>query len=285
MSMDSYRRSVRFILVAAACAAAAGGCGGSSDGFEPSPGVSGAVHLQNQADHSGVLVRIVGLEGVAVTDSAGVFSFADIPDGRWRVEAGYPYFDVDNAEVEVRDGLQRNAVRFRPRQLLRFWIELPDTFVSFCKCEQSLEFDMSGYVENLTGGEVTVACGSTPLTDFAIVSEVEPILGRSAGPVSARERLGAYDPCAAYGMILPGELDMPGSVTLEPRETRVFVIPVRLLSECYEDGRYSAFWALVDCSNHPGHYVYDEPQLNRTLLKKRGLLTPSSIRLIESSAD
>ena len=277
---------MRCLLGVVALVVVTAGCDGGG-GFEPRPGVSGRASLQNQSDLSGVLVRVVSLDSVAVTDSTGAFSFEDIPDGRWRVEASYPYFETDAAEVEVRDGLQRNAVRFSLRQLLRFWVELPDTLVSFCKCERSFDFAINGFVENLTRSEVTVASGSTPLRDFAVIPESEESLESPAAVmtpgcylsgVAAGQGwcLNAYDPCRTYSMILPGDLTKPGSVTLEPRETRMFEISARVLTECYEDGRYNVFWALADRSHHPEHYVYMEPELNWTLLKKPDLETTLS---------
>jgi hypothetical protein len=180
------------------------------------------------------------------------------------------------------------------RQLLRFWVELPDTLVSFCKCEQKFEFLINGYVENLTRNDVTVACGSSPIEDYAIIPEPDEYSGALAAPAVTGSHVsvasdgpgqmdGRDDFCRTYSMLLPGELDMPWIVTLKSRETRVFEIHAWPGTECFEDGRYEVFWALVDCSSHWEHYVFDDPGLNSTLLAKPDLLAPALLRLIESS--
>jgi hypothetical protein len=248
--------------------------------------------LENQSDHSGVLVRIASLDRMAITDAGGTFSFEDMPDGLWLLETSYPYFGSRGIEIEVRDGLQRSPARVGLRQLLRFWVELKNEVVSFCECEQSFEFPLTGYVENLTNDEVTVACGSSPLEDYAIVPQSLEKTGEDGAPISPENMDegqllsgSEYDFCRTYEMILPGMLDMPGFVKLSPREVRSFDIDARPLTECFEDGPYNVFWALVDCSNHWEHYAFDDPPLNNTLLFKPNLLTPAPIRLIETSAD
>jgi hypothetical protein len=55
--------------------------------WRPAPGLSGYVRLENQSDHSGVLLTIAELDSTAVTDSRGFFSFGGIPDGSWQIEA------------------------------------------------------------------------------------------------------------------------------------------------------------------------------------------------------
>jgi hypothetical protein len=77
------------------------GCDSKGPGFKPTPGLSGLVRLQRQSDHSGILLRIAGLDSIAVTDSTGSFSFSGIPDGRWRIEARYPYFETGAVEAEL----------------------------------------------------------------------------------------------------------------------------------------------------------------------------------------
>jgi hypothetical protein len=287
---------IRLIAALTACLLLPAACD-ENGGFKPRPGLSGAVSLENQSDHSGVMVKIEALGLFALTDSSGAFSFGEAPDGRWSLEASYPYFETVVKEVEVRDGLQRNSARFRLRQLLGFRVELPDTVVSFCKCEANLfGFPINGYVTNLTDDRVTVSCGSTPLPDYALIPQTRRSEGALTRPLDSDRETGAApvgrplggllsDTCSEDGMLLPGELDMPGSVTLEPLETRLFRLTARLQSECHEHGRYEVFWALVDCSNHPEHYVFDEPDLNRTLLRKPDLLKPASIRFMETSAD
>jgi len=285
--------SLRFTLCVLAALLIISGCD-EGRSFSPRPGLSGTVSLQNQSEHSGVLVRIVDLDSVAVTDSSGAFAFSDVSDGRWQVEASYPYFETDAFVIEVLDGLQRNSANSSLRQLLRFWVELPDTLVSFCKCERSFELLIDCFVENLTSGEVTVACGSTPLRDFAVAQESGEYFAEHAAPSVAGGGLnrlsggpwkadGGYDFCSTYGMLLPGMLDMPGSVKIKARETLKFEIDAWAATECFEDGRYQIYWALVDCSNHWEHYVYDAPELNGTLLRKPELLEYATVRLIESS--
>lgn len=284
----------KWLLIALATFVALEACCDGGGGFEPRRGLSGVVTLQNQADNSGVLVRVVSLDSVAVTGPTGEFSFGDIPDGNWRVVAGYPYFETVEKDIEIRDGLQRNSARFNLRQLLRFWVVLPDTFVSFCKCEPSLfGFPIVGYVTNLTDRRITLACGSTPLADYAIIHERERLIqsptaseGRMArGGLMAQREEETFDVCAADILLLPGELDRPGSVTLYPHQTRVYELTARLQNDCYEDGRYFVYWALVDCSGHPEHYVYDLPDLNLTLFMKPELLGAAAIQLIESTSN
>jgi hypothetical protein len=225
------------------------------------------VLLENQSDHSGVLVRISGTEHSTATRSTGYFSFRDVPDGTWNIEAEYPYFESQNLEVEVAGGLQQSPARLVLQQELQFWFGSVDTAISLSGLEPiNSELVLDGYVQNISDSNVGVlSISGCSLMLFAI-------RGASASMTDECE--------ARHGWLAPGDCMPVYSYCFEPGETRRFVAGAALYRECFEPGSYEVFWSLNDNGNHAEHFQWDS-DLNKSLIAKRELLRPMTIELVK----
>jgi hypothetical protein len=234
--------------------------------WNPTPGLSGYVKLQNQSDHSGVLVRVTETERTAVTNSRGYFSFDDVPDGTWRLEAEYPYFETDSLSIDIVDGLQQRPVRMVLGQELQFWVGPADTVVSMTHPGGGDFFlVLSGYVKNVSDSPVTVLgiSGCDPRL-FAI---------RSVQPDMTAE-------CEAqYGWLEPSDCLPVFELTFDPGETKYIPLVKELDRSCFDPGRYEVSWVLNDNGNHAPHF---EPgsDLNKSLIAKTELLRPAAVNLV-----
>jgi hypothetical protein len=249
---------------------AAIGCSDDSPAVRPEPVLHGWVTLENQSDHSGVLVTILGLDRTAVTDSEGYFFFSDIPDGGWSLEAVYPYFESDTTIADIVGGVLQSPVEMELKQLLQFSIEPTDTTISMSGSawdDYHFKMEFWGKAENLSAHSVTLVAITAPLRLLAI---------RPVGSVSS-------DFCdERYGWLSPLNLPSAGSGTFAPGEKRLFGLGLgyRFWTTCFEPGAYEVYWSLLDNGHYEEHF---EPysELNRTLLAKRELLRPVTLTLVE----
>ena len=88
------------------------------------------VRLENQLEHSGIMVQIVELDTLVVTDSTGAFNFENLPDGNYTLDARYPYFASGRDSVVVKNGEIEGPVHLELEQQLQFWIEPAETTLS-----------------------------------------------------------------------------------------------------------------------------------------------------------
>jgi hypothetical protein len=238
--------------------------------LRPELGLNGRVTLENQSDHSGVLVTILGLDTTAVTDSGGYFSFSDIPDGEWSLEAVYPYFESDTTVAEMTGGVLQSPVDMELRQLLQFSIEPSDTTISMSESawdDYHFKMEFWGHLENLSGHSVRVVGTRIPFRLLAI----RPV-GFTASDF-CDERYGWLSPVNTYDFF---------DLTFAPSEKRLFGLGLgyRFWTTCFEPGTYEVYWSLLDNGHYKEHF---EPysELNRTLLAKRELLSPITLTLVE----
>ena len=245
------------------------GCGDNCSIQRPTLGVNGYVRLENQSDHSGVLLRMAELDSTAVTDSTGLFSFSGIPDGHWELTAIYPFFERDTTEVELADGLLQGQIDITLEQLLQFWVEPADTTVAMSQSDDEHHFSLVlwGYLSNLSDHAVTVKAAHGPRALVAI------------RPLAAA----ASEYCdELYGWLSPNDTIDWFVLTFEPGETRLFPLGAgrRYRVECFEPGPYEISWCVSDEFNYRGHFNrYGD--LNRTLLAKRELFRPATVTLVQ----
>jgi hypothetical protein len=249
---------------------AALGCGEDTSSVRPELGLHGQAVLANQSDHSGVLVKVVGLDSAAVTDAEGFFSISDIPDGHWSLVASYPYFESDTTVAEVVGGVVQSPVEMTLRQLLQFSIEPAETTISMSESgwdEYHFRMEFLGHVENVSEHPVRIIATLEPLRLLAI---------RPAGP-------SVTDYCdKKYGWLSPMDLTFATAYTFAPGEewSPGLGLGYRFWTTCFEPGTYEVYWSILDNGHHREHFIpYSE--LNRTLLAKRELLRPITLTLTE----
>lgn len=241
-------------------------CGNEST-WRPTPGLSGCAKLEGQSDHSGVLLTIADLDSTAATDSAGFFSFAEIPDGHWHIQAQYPYFESRTEEIELADGMQQSPMNFTLRQLLQFWIEPAETTVSMSESDDEYHFEVEvrGYLTNISRRSVSVKAIVNPWRIVAIRPKDGLMTGRCD---------------TLYGYLSSSTLFENYTATFGPGD--ILGVPIRRTyqSRCFEPGDYEMSWVITDQFHHPEHF-WPYSELSRTIAKKKELLRPSTITLME----
>jgi hypothetical protein len=266
---DNYRW--RFLAVFSSVAVlllAAIACDNDST-WRPAPGLSGYVRLENQNDHSGVLLRVSELDSTAVTDSTGFFSFGGIPDGSWQIVARYPYFEPDTATANLANGILQERIDITLEQLFQFWIEPSDTTISMSQPgdEHTFRLFQWGHLTNISDHPVTVEGELDPRV-FVAIRPTE-----STASKYCDEHYGWLSPIDAYDWFV---------FTFEPGEHRAFPLWIlgSYMKDCFEPGRYEVYCCISDQLTYREHF---EPysSLNWTLLKKRELLRPGRVRITE----
>lgn len=69
-------------------------CDNSTEPEEENNKAENYIHLQNQTDHSGVLITLIENNVVTITDSLGLFIFPKVDDGEYILQAKYPFFEI-----------------------------------------------------------------------------------------------------------------------------------------------------------------------------------------------
>jgi hypothetical protein len=236
----------------------------------PSQGINGVARLENQSEHSGVLLKLIELDSTAVTNADGFFSFADIPDGLWKLAVLYPYFKSDTTEVELVGGLLQRPIEITLSQLLQFSIEPIDTTISMSGSawdDYHFRMELRGRLENVSEHPVRIVASFLP-------RELLAIRPRQSYPSDGCDK--------EYGWLTPLIWENSFDYTFEPGERRMVVLGSRywFKTPCFEPGEYEVYWSLLDNYFHREHF---EPysDLNWTLLRKRELLRPASLTLTE----
>ena len=239
---DPYsHRGVASVLLFAVITALAGvlpltnGCNSDCSIQRPTLEVNGYVRLENQSDHSGVLLRIAELDSTAVTDSTGFFSFSGIPDGHWELTAIYPYFGRDTTEVEMLNGVMQGQIDIALEQLLQFWVEPTDTSVAMSQSDDEYHFRLvfSGYLSNLSDHAVRVIAAFGPRSLIAI----RPLEATASKYCDEH-----------YGWLSPTDAIVWLDITIESGETGSLLLGSgrRYLTACFEPGPYEVFWCISD---------------------------------------
>ncbi len=113
--------------------------------------VASRVLLENQSNHSGVLLKFLDQHGFTVSDDSGFFDTGHfqpdepVPDGAYAVRVVYPYFETKDTTVTIVSGEFDPPFQIRLTQLARFWVEPGDTTGVIGSAGR-----IRGYVENLS---------------------------------------------------------------------------------------------------------------------------------------
>lgn len=255
------------------------------------------VTLENQAEHSGILVKLVELDTVVFTDSTGYFNFGKLPDGSWTLKAKYPYFSPIEESVIVRDSVVQTTIDIQLKQLLQFWIEPADTTISMDQGNSTVfTFTLQTKLVNINNERVTVRGVLNPRQFFAIRPQdfqwpfVPNPDNRTEFCYEHYEWFGATDAFDLFEF----HFDPGDTISLPAKYHGGW-----FLKSCFNPGTYLVFSAPSDHWNNPEYfdpaYFWDQEkdplppawawekskQLNKTLLLKRELFQPATITLIE----
>lgn len=271
-------------------------CGENSlNGTTSGKELAGYIILENQSEHSGILVQLVELDSVVFTDSIGYFNFGQIPDGSWTLKAKYPYFTSAEESVIVEDNAIQDTIDILMRQKLQFWIEPAETTISMDQSDSSVfTFTLQGYLVNITDERVTVRGVLDPRTFFAISPQgiqwpfVPNRDNRTEFCYEHYEWFGATDAIDLFDFNFnPGD-----TISFRARLPEGW-----FLKSCFNPGIYLVFSAPSDHWNYQEYfdpaYFWDREkdpfpppwawekskQLNKTLLLKRELFQPATINL------
>jgi hypothetical protein len=239
------------------------------------------ISLQNQTEHSGIMVKIKELDQFVITDSLGFFNFDSLPNGNFILKAKYPYFATREESIRVVSGKIEPPVHLELKQLLQFWIEPPETSISinndpnYCR--------LTGFrlnMANLTDSTVTVqnSKGGT-----LHLEALKPI--GFSWPT---------DNChATYGMFIVGNLAFGPNYTFQPKDT-VSLPSGSIIMEvdplCLSLNKYLLYATIPDQLNFKEYFDIDslqagtpnQPrynQMNSSLLKKINLFRPMIVHI------
>ncbi len=106
------------------------------------------IHLQNQSDHSGVLIKMLETDAMAMTDSFGYFVLPKIADGEYTLQAKYPFFEIVEQKVEIADSVLVTKVRLELEQQIQFWVEPAET--TFSISEKNKFWKYKAYTTNIS---------------------------------------------------------------------------------------------------------------------------------------
>ena len=247
------------------------------------------VHLQNQIEHSGIMVRLIELDKFVITDSNGHFEFNTLPDGNYTIEAKYPYFSPEKKTIQVQYGKVQTEVSLELKQQLQFWIQPPETTVSMGNLGSPYAFSLSGFRQyrvNLTDVPVTVGTYVEPQEFLVLVPQ-----GFEWPYIANPDSLPDY--CyREYGWMGGNDLIIDAMHTFQPEDTTSFRIVNNTIvehKECFRAGDYFIYSAVSDLGHYPQYfdpvyvlYTPNQPlyyEMNRSVTKKRNLFRPAIIHL------
>ena len=95
----------------------------------PSPeDISSSVVLENQSDHSGIMVDLVGTPSFQITGATGSIGTFDVPDGEYTFSLLYPYFLPDTIVHAIENGIPSPPFSIELVQAFAFRVQ-PDSAV------------------------------------------------------------------------------------------------------------------------------------------------------------
>ena len=110
------------------------------------------VRLQNEVEHSGIMITIKELDVFTLTDPYGQFLFFEaLPDGNYTLEAQYPYYEIVEIPVTVENQQLKDSLVLELKQLLQFEVIPSDTTLNFSSFTNDFPLLMKVRVSNLTG--------------------------------------------------------------------------------------------------------------------------------------
>ena len=256
---------------------------GNGNGNDTIPKVKQIVRLQNQSDHSEIMVSFLGVDSFTITDSLGHFSLPQIPDSYYVIEARYPYFEPARQVISVVDSTIVTDFEMVLKQQIQFWVEPAETTISMNNGGSSIYFEMSGFKHyrlNITDKPVTLISFNSPITSLAFDPQ----------GFEWADSIGSQSCLYIYGMLLEGPYTSPYSITFLPGDTTYYMYPGTyfLKRACFRKGGYYFFTTVIDESNVPGYFgqiydFYDKTfqKMNHSLLKKKELFRPALVHITD----
>ena len=258
----------------------------------PQAGVpAGVITLENQTEHSGILVALAEVDTFVVTDSLGFFSFGELPGGSYTLSARYPYFETVEAPLRVDGDTGPEAIHYQLRQVFQFWVEPLEMTISLMAATSEISglgsTTMRATVVNLTDDAVTIGAPHGPF-ELVAVSPVDHSWPFVPNPDNRAELCYEH-----YEWLGSSTLTVPAGYNFGPEESLQSSIRVDLDRTCFEAGTYLVFFSVNDAAHYPeyfnaGHFWdQQDPQtwiftpFNRTLLKKHNLFRPAVLHLTE----
>jgi hypothetical protein len=248
------------------------------------------VTLQNQSEHSGIMVKLVELDTFVITDSSGNFEFPKLRDGNYTLMAKYPYFSTKLLNIIVVDSTVQTKVQIELKQQFQFWIEPSETTMSKSNMNNSNFFLISGlkqYRVNITDSALNVRSELDPLNYYAFYPE-----GFNWPFIPNPDSLPDF--CFInYGWIGSNDAFHDINLSFQPDDTSWVPIPQGILSKnCFYQGSYKFFSSVTDTYHYPEYFnpayvrnqknpnqeLYD--QMNRSLYKKLQLFRPAMLDII-----
>ncbi len=241
------------------------------------------VTLENQSEHSGIMVELLELDTFAVTDSTGKFILQNIPDGEYTMRAGYPYFSFAETKVLVQNGIIQTPVNMELKQLLQFWVEPSETTLSALDLSTLTAYL---FVKNITDTIVTIGGYSSP--EIFVAFEPQGFDWPLDSVPNLCER--------RHGTFVNGDLTVAPGYSFLPSVTKSFQrqIPMDWGDSCFQRGTYLLFLGYTDLSRFPryfdsGRYLWNDSdprqpvyeQMNKSLYKKQKLFRPATILVTE----
>ncbi len=198
------------------------------------------IRLQNQTDHSGVMVQLLELDQFVITDSTGEFTFDRLPDGIYTLQAKYPYFRTDQITVQVENGNIQTPVGLELKQQLQFWIKPVETTISMSNRGNPDFFSLYGFRQyrvNITNIPVNVSNLFEPIDLQAFVPQ-----GFDLPYVPNVDSI--PDLCYLfYGWLGSTDLSLIIMLTFQPGDTSVAQVGASFASK-------TAFKPVHICSSH-----------------------------------
>ena len=251
------------------------------------------VRLQNQTDHSAIMVKLIEPDIYVLTDSTGAFAFDTLAVGSYILEAKYPYFRIEQITFEVKEGNICTPVDIELRQQMQFWIEPAETTISMNNLSNPDFFELSGlwqYRINITDEPVKIGTYFEPIELWALVPQDfnwPYVPNPENRPDECYER---------YSWFGDNILIISWMYTFAPGDTSYKIILSSgndLRKECFRAGTYLFYSAPSDLGHFPEYFhgpyfwvdTLSQPQpynpLNRTLFKKWELFRPAVVHITD----
>jgi len=240
------------------------------------------IHLQNQTDHSGVLIKLLETDAIAVTDSFGFFILPKVADGEYTLQAKYPFFEIIKQKVEIADSMLQTKIQLELEQQIQFWVEPAETTLSVADRTRFWEF--TGYAKNISDTIISGTTFTLP-ENWGLVPENLDWNFANKNIDSKR----CYEEFTNIGLT---DLTGIGGFSIQPGDTKSsrYKDVWQLGYECTPPGRtYLLFFVLVDQVHFDeffqGRFFVDANTDNsqsinplwKSLFKKRELFRPAII--------
>ncbi|NOX66486.1 MAG: carboxypeptidase-like regulatory domain-containing protein [Chlorobi bacterium] len=280
--MNTYKILSRYFVVVCLSILFLWGCEKPTSPGEKVLDEENYIHLQNQTNHSGVLVKILETSAMAITDSLGYFTLPKVIDGEYTLQAKYPFFKIVEQSVVISDSVLQTKIELELEQQLQFWVEPAETTLTMADKTRFWEF--RGYATNISDSIVSGISYTLP-KNWGIIPEN---LDWNFADNSIDSKF-CYENLPNIGLT---DLTAIGGFSIMPGDTGITKYKdVWLLGfECTPPGRtYLLFFSLVDQKYFDEYFQrrffidgkVDNNQimnpLTISLFKKRELFRPAII--------